>query len=421
VSAPAPGHEPAAGGVLSGLGELLASRLQDQRDAMVQVCRDLVAIPSPNPPGDTRDVARYITAALEAAGLSVKVYAREEHKPNLVSVIGRLDGPRVVMCGHMDTFPRPEGWDAESAYRSRLEDGRIYGTGVGDMRAGLAVTITLARILAATDITSLGGVVLVFTSDEESGGWDGAELVLREADEVKGADACIIGDQSGVTEIGAAEKGFCWLRVRTRAEQGHSAYRAGTGAIADLVAALQCISRVAGIERTCSAVPSGIDESAAAARASVNIGKVRGGLAPNLAASSASAEVDIRIPLGMTVDEVIAAARRLLDEAGIAATLEEIRTSPPVVTAPGEPVVVSAVTHAARATGRDARPVVRVGASDARLFRQYGIPSVVCGPVPHNFAGVDEYVELSELFETATVHAGVVADLLEGGGRGEIG
>jgi succinyl-diaminopimelate desuccinylase len=405
-----------AGRTASALGELLTRRLEEERDAMVGICRDLVAIPSPNPPGDTTDVAAYITRFLEAAGLPVKVYAREPHKPNLVSVIGRLDGPRIVMCGHMDTFPRPQAWEAESAYRSRVEDDRVYGTGVGDMRAGLAVTLTLARILAEADITALGGVVLVFTSDEESGGWDGAELVLREADEVKGADACIIGDQSGVGEIGTAEKGFCWLRLSTTAEQGHSAYRAGTGAIADLVAALQCVSGVAEITRSRSILPEGIAESPAAARASVNIGTVSGGLAPNLAAQSASAAIDIRIPVGMTVDEVMDSVAGLLQEAQISAAVEPIRTSEPVVTDPGEPVVVSCVENAARVTGRPAHAVVRVGASDARLFRQYGIPSVVCGPVPHNFAGVDEFIELQELFEVAAVHAGVVADLLDGGG-----
>jgi succinyl-diaminopimelate desuccinylase len=403
----------AVGTAASGLGALLARRLEEERDLMVSLCRDLVAIPSPNPPGDTREIAEYISRFLDEAGLPVKVYERAPHKPNLVSFIGRLDGPRIVLCGHMDTFPRPEAWDAEDAYRSRVEDGRVYGTGVGDMRAGLAVTLTIARILAEVDVTPLGGVVLVFTSDEESGGWDGAELVLREADEVKGADACIIGDQSGVTEIGAAEKGFCWLRVSTTAEQGHSAYRAGTGAIADLIAALQCISEVAEIERVRSTVPDGIDEAPAAARPTVNIGTIAGGLAPNLAAQSASAAVDIRIPVGMTVDEVMDHVSDRLARAGVTAGVSAIRTSEPVVTEPAETVVASAVAHAARVTGRAAHAVVRVGASDGRLFRHYGIPTVVCGPVPHNFAGVDEFIELEELFEVAAVHAGVVADLLE--------
>jgi acetylornithine deacetylase/succinyl-diaminopimelate desuccinylase-like protein len=410
----------AEGAAGSGLRALLERRLEEERDAMVALCRELVAIPSPNPPGDTTAIAEHITRFLRDAGLPVRRYARESHKPNLVSTVGRLDGPRVVLCGHMDTFPRPEAWDAASAYGTRVENGRLYGTGVGDMRAGLAATLTLGRILAEADadgaVSGLGGVVLVFTSDEESGGRDGAELVLREAEEVKGADACIIGDQSGVTEIGAAEKGFCWLRVATTAQQGHSAYRAGAGAIADLIRALDAVAQVAEIGGARERLPEGIAESPAAARASVNIGTIAGGLAPNLAAQSASAAVDIRFPVGVTVGEVLQRVERELARAGLTAAVEPIRTSEAFVTSPGEPVVASCVAHAARVTGRAARPVVRVGASDGRLFRQYGIPTVVCGPVPHNFAAVDEFIELEELFEVAAVHAGVMADLLDAGG-----
>ena len=55
----------------------------------------------------------------------------------------------------------------------------------------------------------------------------------------------------------------------------------------------------------------------------------------------------------------------------------------------------------------DGRPVpnMRVGASDARLYRAAGIPSVVCGLTPHNLGGPDEYVDIDELVDVTKIHA----------------
>jgi succinyl-diaminopimelate desuccinylase len=411
------GH-PAIGASVARPGELaerLRARVLDERRSLVALCHEMVAIPSPNPPGDTTAFSAYVTKQLKAAGLATTVHARDPRKPNIVSIVGRPDGPRIVLCGHMDTFPRPDAWAPEDAYRARVEDGRIYGTGVGDMRAGLAIMLTLAKVLARADIAALGSVVLVFTSDEESGGALGAELVLQESDAVRGADACLIGDQSGVAEVGAAEKGFCWLRVRTTAEQGHAAYRAGSGAIVALAEVARALADLVDLQRAPPELGA-IRESDIARRVTVNVGRVSGGRAPNLVASSAAAELDVRFPVGMTVDEVLAAVRSRLATADVQASLEVIRTSEPAVTAAEEPVVAACVEHVRRVTGSEAQPVVRVGASDGRLFRHYGIPTAVCGPTPHNFAGVDEFVEVRELLEVAQVHAGVVGDLLEGSG-----
>ena len=53
-------------------------------------------------------------------------------------------------------------------------------------------------------------------------------------------------------------------------------------------------------------------------------------------------------------------------------------------------------------------PVVRnmrVGASDARLYRIAEVPTVVCGLTPHNLGGPDEFAEVSELLSLAKIHA----------------
>jgi len=76
----------------------------------------------------------------------------------------------------------------------------------------------------------------------------------------------------------------------------------------------------------------------------------------------------------------------------------------PTWTTPDDPIV-SAVIHACHdVLQRQPAINMRVGASDARLFRAAGIPTVVCGLTPHNLGGPDEYVCIDELITVAKIH-----------------
>jgi acetylornithine deacetylase/succinyl-diaminopimelate desuccinylase-like protein len=59
-------------------------------------------------------------------------------------------------------------------------------------------------------------------------------------------------------------------------------------------------------------------------------------------------------------------------------------------------------------------PVVnmRVGASDARLYRQQGLAAIVCGVTPYNLGGPDEYIMLDDLYAVAYMHALTAFDFL---------
>jgi succinyl-diaminopimelate desuccinylase len=57
---------------------------------------------------------------------------------------------------------------------------------------------------------------------------------------------------------------------------------------------------------------------------------------------------------------------------------------------------------------------MRVGASDARLWRRAGMPAIVCGLTPHNLGAPDEYLEIDELAQLAAIHALTAARFLAG-------
>ena len=157
----------------------------------------------------------------------------------------------------------------------------------------------------------------------------------------------------------------------------------------------------------------GAGEAEVLGSVTVNLGRIEGGSSPNLVPAMAEAALDIRLPAGMSVAAAEAAlAAALVGHTGV--TFEVLRRFEPTVTEPAAEVVQRVRTAAERVLGRAPELNMRVGGSDARLFRRAGIPTVVYGPTPFNMGGVDEYVLLEDLEVVARVHALAAFEFLNG-------
>jgi succinyl-diaminopimelate desuccinylase len=157
---------------------------------------------------------------------------------------------------------------------------------------------------------------------------------------------------------------------------------------------------------------SGIGESDTLRRVTVNIGTIRGGTSPNLVPVSAAAQVDIRLPVGVTTGMIETRLRHELTAIdGI--TWRVVRRYEPRYTDPADEIIQRVANAAHEVLGQ--RPVVnmRVGGSDARLYRQDGVPSVVFGLTPFNMGGPDENILVDELVAVAKVHALAAFDFLK--------
>src|SRR5207244_3259415 len=94
-----------------------------------------------------------------------------------LNVIGRLAGatarPTLHFNGHLDVVPPGAGWTVEP-FAALLRDGRLYGRGVTDQKAGIAASIFAVEALRRAGIRLSGAVEQSATVDEESGGLAGA-------------------------------------------------------------------------------------------------------------------------------------------------------------------------------------------------------------------------------------------------------
>jgi succinyl-diaminopimelate desuccinylase len=407
----------------------------DHRDRILNCARRLIAVPSPNPPGETHAVAAEVAELIRASTPSAEVslHRTSETISNLVAVVrgagpGRRPGRRIVLSGHLDTYPLGDatGWTVDP-FAGQVRDGRLYGRGAADMKGGIAASIVALGLLAAHAADWQGEAVLALAGDEESMGTLGTQWLLENVPAARG-DAVIIGDAGSPLVVRFGEKGFLWVRITARGKPAHGAHvHLGVNALDRLRAALDAVTGLCALR---AEPPAGVAEAIAAAKpisetlggageaqvlgsVTVNLGRIEGGSSPNLVPATAEAALDIRLPAGVSAAAAEAALAAALDgHADV--TFEVLRRFDPTVTDPMVEIVHTVRTAAEHVLGRAPAVNMRVGGSDARLFRRAGIPTVVYGPTPFIMGGVDEYVLLDELEVVARVHALAAFDFLNG-------
>jgi succinyl-diaminopimelate desuccinylase len=396
--------------VLSTRSSLKSRALSNKRE-VVDLTLRLLGKPSENPPGDTRALASEVAGLLASPAIEVQVHPSSTEIHNVVArVRGNGKGARLILNGHLDTFPLGNSADWTLSPNGCERNGRLYGLGVSDMKGGLAASIFALRNLAAFREFWRGEVVATFAGDEETMGVLGTQFLLDTVPEARG-EAVICADAGSPKVLRIGEKGLLWLRISAAGRSAHAAHvHRGDDAIDKLITVL---IRVAGLRewpvanredvrsvidraRSVSEPLSGQGESEVLQKVTVTFGTLYGGRLPNLISDSAVATADIRLPLGYTVNDVKKAVMEMIaGMEGIA--IEFLRAYDPSWTSPEHPLVTS-LQGACREI-MDTDPVVnmRVGASDSRLYRRAGIPTVVCGLTPHNMGAADEYVEVDEL------------------------
>ena len=400
-------------------------------DSVVELCAELIRIPSENPPGDTGGIAALIETKLSAnPAIALKRVIAREPAVNLIAKLsGRRPGRRLVINGHLDTFPvgNSAGWSVDP-FGGVVREGRLYGRGAADMKAGLAVAVSTALLLAEHRDAFTGELAVVLVGDEETGGeWGTRYLLANEPDAL--GDAMISGDAGSPDVLRFGEKGQLWIEVEARGKSHHGAHvHLGENAIESLMGAL---GRLVELRHLPCPIPDGIrsailvagprselvsgsGETDALQKITVNIGTIEGGSSVNLIPDRASARADIRFPPGLAVADVVAEIRRRMGDLS-AIRVSVLSSSEPNWTDPAHEIVARTTANAAAYLGRAPACNIRLGFSDARFYRYQGIPSVVYGPVPHNMGGPDEHVTLADLRAVFYVHALTAFDFLAAG------
>ena len=399
--------------------EMLVRWIDEDRAEIVDFLSRFIQARSPNPPGDTRDAADHVCRFLDLKRVPYQIIAPRKEMPNIVgSFECGAPGRHLVLNGHLDVFPVGDtgAWQHDP-WGGKIAEGKIYGRGVADMKAGTTASIFTFLYLHRLREELPGKLTLTCVSDEETFGPWGARYLMEHHPEVYG-DCCLNGEPSSPHTIRIGEKGLLWLAFTIETPGAHGAYphiSPSANKIAGrLMAELETLSS---INNTTPAYPAAaltgeaetIDKALGKGAAeildnvTVNIGTIHGGLKVNMIPDRCVVECDIRLPVHIDKENVMAEIKRICDKYS-ELRYRVLNFTAPSFCNPGNPMVHCLQSNAEEISGIKPKPIVSLGGTDARLWRYKGIPACVYGPFPRNMGAADEYVEVEEFINIVKIH-----------------
>ncbi|MGH7126011.1 MAG: M20 family metallopeptidase, partial [Stellaceae bacterium] len=192
----------------------------------------------PSVSGEEGSVAEFIAEFLRDHDLDPALAEVEPGRPNVSAAWGAEAGPALLLTGHSDTVPVGEGWSRDP-FGAEVADGRLYGRGSCDMKAGLAGMMLALLAVKRRIARPTGRVIFAACVDEEEGG-KGTQDALRKG---LAADCAVIGEPTELQPIGAA-KGDAYFEVKVRGRSAHAGSpELGANAIYGAAKAIEAVQR----------------------------------------------------------------------------------------------------------------------------------------------------------------------------------
>jgi succinyl-diaminopimelate desuccinylase len=403
-------------------------------DELVAFTAELIRVPTVNPPGDAyEDCARLIGDRLAAYGFEVEYYAAEglpEHTRShpRVNVVGLLRGaslrPTVHLNGHFDVVPAGQGWTVDP-FAGIVRDGRVYGRGSCDMKAGIAAAVYAVEAIRRAEVPLAGSIEISGTVDEESGGFAGVAWLAKNGRiSSSRQDFVIIPEPLNVDRICIGHRGVYWFEVTTRGEIGHGSMPfLGVNAIEHMGVILDRMRselrpKLASRTTAVPVVPDG------ARQATLNINGITGGqpvdgMQTPCIADDCRAVFDRRFLLEEGFDATKAEIVDLLDRAAadtpqLQYGLRDLMVVHPVRAPDGSPLVGTLHRAIQEVLGRPAELIASPGTYDHKhVDRIAGIRNCVAyGPGILEMAHQrDEYCGVDDLVNATKVLALSILDL----------
>lgn len=399
--------------------ETLLAWVDAEKQDLIDFLQGFIRAKSPNPPGDTRAAADHIKKFLERQKLPYRVIAPREEMPNIVaSFDARSAGRHLVLNGHIDVFPVGDGFGwTRDPWGGEIVDGKIYGRGAADMKTGTTASIMTFMFLNRIKDRLRGRLTLTAVSDEETFGPWGARYLIEHHPEVHG-DCLLNGEPGSPYSVRFGEKGPLWLEFTVRTAGAHGAYthksKSATKIAMKLAGELEAVTKIkpdvsdnirAALEIGRATMDKAMGDNAAdtVSLVTLNVGTIRGGLKVNMVPSECVFEVDIRLPIGVTKEQVLSTVAPLLSRFP-EATMREIGSSAPSWCDPNGEMVEILQRNVENLMGFKPTPIVSLGGTDARLWRYRNIPAYVYGPFPNGMGSQDEHVVIDEFLHIVRTH-----------------
>lgn len=224
---------------LSDAEKSLLDRVEKNKDAIVELLKDLIAIDSRIYSAeqfcDQKKIFDFVENYMKKIGAKCERYScphpfrqsgTEQEWPSLVATIGQEKREKALQfCGHLDVVPfTAEKW-ATNPLSATVKDGKIFGRGASDMKGGVASSMIAIKLLAESGLPLEGSLRMLFFPDEEINCDYGSQFMASNHKDAINAPT-IIAEPTGQPPLTSpaliiGEKGYAWLRLKFFGASGH--------------------------------------------------------------------------------------------------------------------------------------------------------------------------------------------------------
>ena len=346
-----------------------------------QILAQLVSFPVLG--GDSNlSIIGWIKEYIESFGVAtVEVPNEDRTKASLHCRIGPAVDGGVILSGHTDVVPvEGQDWDTDPFVLTDKGDGKLYGRGSCDMKGFIACCLATLPGMVSSSLQK--PIYFAFSYDEEIGCLAGPALVRHiRATYTERPKYAIIGEPSLVQPI-VGQKGICVLETHVNGSAGHSSrIRQEVSAVHEMARLILWLE-----DKMNDLVEKGrIDDRFDPPHSSLHVGKVQGGIAPNVIADKASCWWDVR---AIPKDDLNAIIQEFKDHCALrekelktkfAGFKIEVRQHHPPVPPLDTAMEQEIVALVKKISGNNEVGTVSY-AAEAGQFAEGGFESIICGP-----------------------------------------
>ncbi len=393
-----------------------------KRDDMVKLLKELITIKSPF--FSETEIIEFLRGRLSYYNrLQTEVHRYEENKVTgfkgenlIVRLTGKGTGPRMLLNAHVDTVPLCDGWTVDP-FAGVEKDGRVYGLGALDMKAGVVICIFLLEALVEADIELSGDIVFTAVSDEEGPFGLGTHYTILDGI-VDGCDCAVITEPSGpfapgtekfpCVALGGRGTAVYFVRVRGRSAHGANPEK-GCNAVEDAARIITALT-----ERL------DLGSHPLLGEGTICITNLRGGDKYLLVPEEASFTI-YRHTVEGDADGALKEVKEIIESLNLESEVEvKLRDLPhpetffrPWTVSEDNLLVNSLKKSSEEILGKELLTTYFRSESDANhIANRLKIPTVLFGPDGANYHAPDEYVDIDSMVDSTRVLLHTLVDLL---------
>lgn len=361
---------------------------------LLNVLMSLISIDSTNPSLSAggkgeKEISEYIENFLRSKGLDLVTQEVEPGRKNVIGILkGKGGGRSLMLNGHLDTVGT-ERMEIPP-FLPKYENGRVFGRGSIDMKAGLAGILISVETILREKIELKGDLILAFVVDEEYES-KGTELLVKSFK----ADSAIVCEPTNL-KIGIAHKGFVWLKVKVFGKSAH-----GSKPEEGIDAIVKAGRFLWEIEKFSKNVLS-LKSHNLLGSPSIHASFIKGGKELSTYPDYCEIDLERRTIPGETLDIVKEEIREILNsisknDKDFRGTFEIFFFRSPLVISEKEEIVRSLFSSYEDVTGKNPEFTGLSFWTDGAILYENGIPSVIFGPSGSGLHSSIEYVDFDSV------------------------